>query len=83
MALRAPTEGPFLESCLDGAAAAYSKIVDDQTKAKKKVKLTLDKQTKLPTLKVAGEHGPSCLGGITLACCNGSLSRIREYWSFN
>merc|ERR1712048_612143 len=47
------------------AAAMYSKIIEDTTKAKKTVKLTVSDSESLPE---------SCLGGVVLACQNGKIT---------
>merc|ERR1719203_736239 len=61
-----------VEKCLAAAAVEYSKVVEAQTGAKKTCKLSLDKSVKLPPAP-SGQHGPSCLGGVVLACQKGSI----------
>lgn len=64
----------LVQSCLQEAAAEYSKIIKAETGATKSVKLTLDTSTKLPPAPSAGQHGASCLGGVVLACQNGLIT---------
>merc|ERR1712238_274848 len=67
------SDDKIVEACLPDAAAEYSKIVAAETGAKKTVKLSLDKAVKLPAAP-SGQHGPSCLGGVALACQNGAIT---------
>mmetsp|Transcript_72736 Transcript_72736/g.188851 ORF Transcript_72736/g.188851 Transcript_72736/m.188851 type:complete len:235 (-) Transcript_72736:210-914(-) len=65
----------LVAACLAAAAQEYSKVVEAETGAKKACKLTLDSATKLPPAPSAGhEHGPSCLGGVVLACQKGTIT---------
>merc|ERR1711920_201833 len=64
----------LVSACLDAAAREYSKVVETQTGAKKNCKLSLDKDVKLPPAPAGNQHGPSCLGGVVLACQNGSIT---------
>mmetsp|Transcript_5920 Transcript_5920/g.12037 ORF Transcript_5920/g.12037 Transcript_5920/m.12037 type:complete len:234 (+) Transcript_5920:102-803(+) len=62
----------LVSGCLGAAAAEYSKIVKAQTGATKSCTLSLDKAVKLPPAPT-GQPGPSCLGGVVLACQNGTI----------
>jgi len=62
-----------VEKCLSAAATEYARIVKAETGATKACKLSLDKSVKLPTAP-DGQHGPSCLGGIILACQAGKIT---------
>merc|ERR1711957_512590 len=62
-----------VKACLKAAEAEYAKVVEQETGAKRKVALTLDTSVKLPP-PPTGQHGPSCLGGVALACQNGSIT---------
>jgi len=64
----------LVQSCLQDAAAEYAKVIKAETGATKSVALTLDSATKLPPAPSAGAHGASCLGGVVLACANGSIT---------
>mmetsp|Transcript_24454 Transcript_24454/g.70737 ORF Transcript_24454/g.70737 Transcript_24454/m.70737 type:complete len:234 (-) Transcript_24454:23-724(-) len=60
-------------ACLGAAAAEYSKIVKAETGATKTCALSLDKENKLPP-PPSGQPGPSCLGGVVLACQKGTIT---------
>jgi len=62
-----------VEKCLAAATAEYAKIVLAETGATKACRLSLDKSVKLPSAP-AGQHGPSCLGGVVLACQAGKIT---------
>merc|ERR1712048_1226428 len=64
----------LVRGCLQEAAAEYSKTIKAETGANKVVSLTLDTSKKLPPAPSAGQHGPSCLGGVMLACQDGSIT---------
>merc|ERR1712217_614367 len=63
-------------ACLATATQDYEKAIKDQTGATKTCKLTLDKQVKLPPPPSATPGGSwnSCLGGVVLACQNGTIT---------
>jgi len=63
----------LVQGCLNTAAAEYAKVVKAETGASKTVKLSLDTATKLPPAP-NGQHGPSCLGGVVLACQKGTIT---------
>merc|ERR1711953_1415424 len=63
----------LVQGCLTAAAAQYSKVIKDETGAEKTVKVSLDTTTKLPPAP-SGAHGPSCLGGVVLACSKGDIT---------
>merc|ERR1739838_198999 len=56
----------LVQGCLDEAAAAYKKAVAEASGMQKTVKLSIDKDNRLPP--ASGQAGQSCLGGIVLAC---------------
>ncbi|CAE8597336.1 unnamed protein product [Polarella glacialis] len=60
-------------ACLDAAATEYTKIIKAETGANKAVKLSLDKDVKLPPAP-SSAHGASCLGGVALVCQNGTIT---------
>jgi len=62
-----------VQGCLGSAGAEYSKVLLAETGAKKTCTLTLDKANRLPPAPT-GAPGPSCLGGVVLACQNGSIT---------
>lgn len=60
-------------ACLAGAREEYEKVIEQETGAKKTCRLALDQAVKLPPAPT-GEPGPSCLGGVVLACQNGAIT---------
>merc|ERR1712048_1374596 len=64
----------LVQGCLQEAAAEYSRTIKTETGANKVVTLSLDTTTKLPPAPSAGQHGPSCLGGVMLACQKGTIT---------
>jgi len=62
-----------VQSCLEAASKEYAKIVKAETGAIKECKLSLDKTVKLPP-PPSDNPGPSCLGGVVLACQQGSIT---------
>mmetsp|Transcript_67632 Transcript_67632/g.108922 ORF Transcript_67632/g.108922 Transcript_67632/m.108922 type:complete len:232 (-) Transcript_67632:96-791(-) len=60
-------------ACLDAASKEYSKVIKAETGATKAVKLSLDKDVKLPPAP-SSAHGKTCLGGVALACQNGTIT---------
>jgi V-type H+-transporting ATPase subunit E len=64
----------MVQSCLEDAAAQYSQVVQKETGASRSASLTLDKQNKLPPAPTEGAHGATCIGGVVLACQNGSIT---------
>jgi len=61
-----------VESCLQAAAAEYSKILKQETGTTRSVTLKLDKEY-LPAAP-GPTQGPSCLGGVMLLCHNGKIT---------
>jgi len=55
-----------VESCLQAAAAEYSKIIKSESGSSRNVTLKLDKQFLPPA--PSSQPGPSCLGGVMLLC---------------
>merc|ERR1712039_951313 len=70
------SDDALVSSCLATAMDEYTKAIANQTGATKKCKLTLDKTQKLPPPPGggAGMSWNSCLGGVVLACQNGSIT---------
>merc|ERR1712046_211326 len=64
----------LVESCLKDAQAEYAKVLKAETGRERTVALSLDKDTKLPPAPSAGSHGATCLGGVVLACQQGSIT---------
>eukprot|EP00933_Yihiella_yeosuensis_P073094 TRINITY_DN8166_c0_g7_i1.p1 TRINITY_DN8166_c0_g7~~TRINITY_DN8166_c0_g7_i1.p1 ORF type:complete len:236 (-),score=71.65 TRINITY_DN8166_c0_g7_i1:171-878(-) len=65
----------LVSSCLAAATAEYSKAIKAQTGASLTCKLSLDKVNKLaPPPSSAEQHGPTCIGGVTLACQKGQIT---------
>jgi len=64
----------LVSSCMADAAREYTRIIQTETKAQKACTLSLDKTVKLPPAPSSAGHGPSCLGGVVLACQNGSIT---------
>jgi len=62
-----------VESCLQSASDEYAKVIKNETGAAKTVKLTVDKSNYLAPAP-AGKDGPSCLGGVVLACAGGKIT---------
>jgi len=63
----------LVASCLADAQAEYAKIVKTETGTEKTAALSLDTDVKLPAAP-SGQHGPTCLGGVVLACQNGTIT---------
>eukprot|EP00927_Polykrikos_kofoidii_P030934 TRINITY_DN2660_c0_g1_i1.p1 TRINITY_DN2660_c0_g1~~TRINITY_DN2660_c0_g1_i1.p1 ORF type:complete len:234 (+),score=59.34 TRINITY_DN2660_c0_g1_i1:77-778(+) len=68
------SDDAVVSACLADAAAEYSKVVQAESGATKKVNITLDKVNKLSPAPVKGSHDSGCLGGVVLACQNGSIT---------
>jgi len=68
------TDDAIVTACLDAASKEYTKIIKTETGANKAVKLSLDKDVKLPPAPSSAAHGKSCLGGVALACQNGTIT---------
>eukprot|EP00930_Biecheleria_cincta_P055481 TRINITY_DN417_c0_g2_i1.p1 TRINITY_DN417_c0_g2~~TRINITY_DN417_c0_g2_i1.p1 ORF type:complete len:237 (+),score=65.52 TRINITY_DN417_c0_g2_i1:68-778(+) len=68
------SDDALVTSCMNDAAKEYTQIIQTQTGAQKQCKLSLDTAVKLPPAPAAGRHGPSCLGGVVLACQNGTIT---------
>merc|ERR1711966_342537 len=64
----------LVTSCMNDAARQYTKIIQAETGAKRECRLGLDRAVKLPPAPASGGHGPSCLGGVVLACQQGSIT---------
>eukprot|EP00928_Gymnodinium_smaydae_P096086 TRINITY_DN8412_c0_g1_i2.p1 TRINITY_DN8412_c0_g1~~TRINITY_DN8412_c0_g1_i2.p1 ORF type:complete len:230 (-),score=75.32 TRINITY_DN8412_c0_g1_i2:176-865(-) len=68
-------DNSLVEGCLQEAAAEYAKVLKTETGVSKTVKVTLDASVKLPAAPSgADQHGPSCLGGVVLACQKGAIT---------
>jgi V-type H+-transporting ATPase subunit E len=63
----------LVEACLQSAASEYSQLIQQETGTTKTVELSLDTEAKLPPAPGA-EPGPSCMGGVVLACQNGKIT---------
>merc|ERR1712012_1042447 len=63
----------LVKSCLAPAATEYANIVKKETGAIKTCKAVLDTDVKLAPAP-SGKDGPSCLGGVVLACQGGSIT---------
>merc|ERR1712056_134791 len=63
-------------ACIDAAQKEYAKAVESQSGAKKQCQVTLDKENKLPAAPDGAWKGvgTSCLGGVVLACQNGTIT---------
>lgn len=61
----------LVSGCLQTASQQYSAVILKETGAIKNVKVTLDKENKLPPLSSCP---PSCLGGIKLACAGSTIT---------
>lgn len=66
-------DNTMVESVLASAAAEYSKVLLAETGLQRKVKLSLDKDVKLPPPPGTDPHS-SCLGGVVLVCHNGTIT---------
>jgi len=64
----------LVQGCMMDASAQYAKLIKAETGATKACNLTIDTSTYLPAAPVAGRDGPSCLGGIVLACSGGKIT---------
>eukprot|EP00931_Biecheleriopsis_adriatica_P023092 TRINITY_DN1466_c0_g1_i2.p2 TRINITY_DN1466_c0_g1~~TRINITY_DN1466_c0_g1_i2.p2 ORF type:complete len:234 (+),score=76.33 TRINITY_DN1466_c0_g1_i2:65-766(+) len=64
----------LVNSCIAEASKEYSKVIQAETGASKSCKVTLDQKVKLAAAPRAGGDGPSCLGGVVLACQNGTIT---------
>eukprot|EP00443_Scrippsiella_acuminata_P114733 CAMPEP_0115674088 /NCGR_PEP_ID=MMETSP0272-20121206/53434_1 /TAXON_ID=71861 /ORGANISM="Scrippsiella trochoidea, Strain CCMP3099" /LENGTH=227 /DNA_ID=CAMNT_0003112973 /DNA_START=64 /DNA_END=743 /DNA_ORIENTATION=+ len=63
----------MVKECLQGAQDEYAKLIEAETGAAKTCSLDIDTQF-LPPAPVAGKDGPSCLGGVVLACQGGKIT---------
>merc|ERR1719343_1405113 len=63
----------MVQGCLAAAQAEYAKLIKAETGATKACTLTVDSQF-LPPAPVKGKDGPSCLGGVVLACQGGKIT---------
>lgn len=63
-------DNAVVKKCLDEAAAEYTNLTAPHDGVGRSVDLTLDEVNKLPPAPGSGQHGPSCLGGVVLACQN-------------
>jgi len=61
----------LVAGCLADAVKEYSAVVLKEAGVTKTVKLTIDREKKLPP---ASSCPPSCSGGVVLACSNGSIT---------
>jgi len=68
------SDDALVSSCMNDAAQEYARIIQAATGAKKACQLSLDKAVKLPAAPASSGHGPSCLGGVVLACQNGTIT---------
>eukprot|EP00931_Biecheleriopsis_adriatica_P023091 TRINITY_DN1466_c0_g1_i1.p1 TRINITY_DN1466_c0_g1~~TRINITY_DN1466_c0_g1_i1.p1 ORF type:complete len:234 (+),score=75.50 TRINITY_DN1466_c0_g1_i1:70-771(+) len=68
------SDDALVTSCIADAAKEYSKVIQTETGASKSCKVTLDQKVKLDPAPRAGGDGPSCLGGVVLACQNGTIT---------
>merc|ERR1711879_903137 len=59
-------DNQLVESCLQEAAAEYSKVVKQETGATKKVELTLDTQVKLPPARSGARAGQAENQGVAV-----------------
>merc|ERR1719198_125985 len=60
---------------MSGAEAEYSKIIQKETGATRKCKISLDTEVKLaPPPSGKDQVGASCMGGVVLACQNGTIT---------
>mmetsp|Transcript_50340 Transcript_50340/g.155617 ORF Transcript_50340/g.155617 Transcript_50340/m.155617 type:complete len:233 (-) Transcript_50340:162-860(-) len=62
-----------VKTCLEPAMEEYSKVIQKETGSTKTCKLFIDTAVRLPEAP-SGANGPSCLGGVVLACQNGSIT---------
>jgi len=62
-----------VKGCLQAAQGEYAKLIKQETGATKTCVLDIDTQF-LPAAPVAGKDGPSCLGGVVLACQGGKIT---------
>mmetsp|Transcript_80938 Transcript_80938/g.241204 ORF Transcript_80938/g.241204 Transcript_80938/m.241204 type:complete len:234 (+) Transcript_80938:92-793(+) len=63
-----------VKACLQPAMDEYSNVIQKETGSKKTCKLSIDTAVRLPPAPGGKESGPSCLGGVVLACQNGSIT---------
>jgi len=63
----------LVQACLESAASEYSQLIQQETGTTKTVKLSLDTEVKLPPAP-SEQPGPSCMGGVVLACQNGKIT---------
>merc|ERR1712187_935207 len=63
----------IVKGCLEAAQAEYAKLIKAETGATKACSLEID-TAYLPPAPVAGKDGPSCLGGVVLACQGGKIT---------
>merc|ERR1711870_25225 len=59
------SDDSLVKACLDDAAKQYAQVVEKETGAKKSCTVKLDETTKLPA---------TILGGVVLACQNGTIT---------
>jgi len=62
----------LVESCLQAAAAEYTRVLKSETGSSRTVSLKLDKEYLPPA--PGGQVGPSCLGGVMLICHHGKIT---------
>jgi len=63
----------LVQSCLGDAQAEYTKVIQSETKATKKLTLSIDKQNYLAPAPGSDPKVKSCLGGVVLSCQNGTI----------
>mmetsp|Transcript_136294 Transcript_136294/g.353365 ORF Transcript_136294/g.353365 Transcript_136294/m.353365 type:complete len:141 (+) Transcript_136294:2-424(+) len=63
----------LVKGCLQVAQDEYAKLIKAETGATKTCTLEIDTQF-LPPAPAAGKDGPSCLGGVVLACQDGKIT---------
>lgn len=63
----------LVQSCLAAASREYSKVVKAETGVSRECRLSLDTAVKLSPAPEHSVDGTSCLGGVVLACQNGSI----------
>mmetsp|Transcript_49925 Transcript_49925/g.89643 ORF Transcript_49925/g.89643 Transcript_49925/m.89643 type:complete len:234 (-) Transcript_49925:163-864(-) len=68
------SDDALVSQCLDAASKEYTKVIQQETGATRMVRLSLDQKVKLAPAPTSAKPGPSCLGGVVLACQNGSIT---------
>mmetsp|Transcript_36010 Transcript_36010/g.57534 ORF Transcript_36010/g.57534 Transcript_36010/m.57534 type:complete len:116 (-) Transcript_36010:13-360(-) len=63
----------LVESCLKAVADEYSVVIKRDTGKDKKCNFTIDTSKYLPPPPQADSTAKSCLGGVILACQNGTI----------